>query len=38
MPLPFPWPFPERPSIFYKAISTITIGLVGSVSKLWMSE
>ncbi|CAF0956400.1 unnamed protein product [Rotaria sordida] len=36
MPLSFDWPFPERPSIFYKAISTLTIGLVGSFSKFWM--
>ncbi|CAF3384658.1 unnamed protein product [Rotaria sp. Silwood1] len=38
MPLSFDWPFPERPSIFYKAASTLTIGLVGSLSKFWMSE
>jgi len=38
MPLPFDWPFPEKPSIFYRTISTITIGLVGSFSKIFMSE
>ncbi|CAF0993096.1 unnamed protein product [Rotaria magnacalcarata] len=36
MPLSFDWPFPEKPSILYKAVSTITIGLVGSFSKFWM--
>ncbi|CAF5020012.1 unnamed protein product, partial [Rotaria sp. Silwood1] len=38
MPLSFDWPFPERPSIFYKAASTLTIGLVGSLSKFWMMQ
>ncbi|CAF2828507.1 unnamed protein product [Rotaria sp. Silwood2] len=38
MPLSFDWPFPERPSIFYKTASTLTIGLVGSFSRFWMSE
>ncbi len=38
MPLSFDWPFPEKPSIFYKVASTVTIGLVGSISKIWMSE
>ncbi|CAF1024278.1 unnamed protein product [Adineta ricciae] len=36
MPLSFDWPFPERPSIFYKAVSAVTIGLAGSLSKGWM--
>ncbi|CAF3557541.1 unnamed protein product [Adineta steineri] len=36
MPLLFDWPFPEKPSIFYKAASTVTIGLAGSLSRLWM--
>ncbi|CAF3956001.1 unnamed protein product [Rotaria sp. Silwood2] len=36
MPLSFNWPFPERPTRYYKALSTVTIGLVGTLSRLWM--
>ncbi|CAF0762524.1 unnamed protein product [Rotaria sordida] len=36
MPLSFNWPFPEKPTRYYKALSTVTIGLVGTLSRLWM--
>ncbi|CAF4579539.1 unnamed protein product [Rotaria sp. Silwood1] len=36
MPLLFNWPFPEKPTRYYKALSTVTIGLVGTLSRLWM--
>ena len=38
MPLSFDWPFPVKPNLGYKALSTVTICLVGSVSRLWMSK
>ena len=38
MPLSFEWPFPERPSRSYKALSAVTLGLVGTLGKLWMSK
>ncbi|CAF1003495.1 unnamed protein product [Rotaria magnacalcarata] len=36
MPLSFDWPIPENPTRYYRALSTATIALVGTVSKLWM--
>ncbi|CAF1067222.1 unnamed protein product [Adineta steineri] len=36
MPLSFDWPFPERPTRSYNALSTVTIGLVGTISRIWM--
>ncbi|CAF0998498.1 unnamed protein product [Adineta ricciae] len=38
MPLSFDWPFPQKPSRTYKVLSTVTIGLVGTLSRLWMNH
>jgi hypothetical protein len=38
MPLTYDWPYSERPTRCYKALSTATIALVGSISKIWMSK